>query len=204
MAAGTTPAVALSILARFRAEYPKLPIGLLVYANLALRAGLDHFYSRAARAGCDSVLVADLPPEEAAPFRHEAALAGVGHVAMATPLSSDDRLRQAVNATGPYLYVVSRTGVTGQDSSLSRSAGPLISRIRRLGKVPQLLGFGIGKPEHVSEALSAGATGAISGSAAVEIIARHAENRSAMTESSRNRLERELCVFTQAMKEATR
>lgn len=200
---GTTPAGALALLAQFRRRHPALPIGLLIYANLIHRAGLPLSYRRFAAAGVDSVLIADLPLEEAGPFRAAAAAAGVGAVAMVTPLTGPARLARIVALGGPYLYAVSRTGVTGRDASLAATAAPLLRRIRRAGRVPTLLGFGISRPEQVREAVAAGASGAISGSAAVEIIGRHASGGTP-GRRKRSALVEELRGFTQAMKAGTR
>lgn len=202
--AGADPAAALQLLASFRAAYSDMPVGLLVYANLVHRPGPDVFYRRAAAAGADSVLVADLPLEESAAFAAAARRSGVAPVYMATPMTPDDRLARIVKAGGPYLYVVSRSGVTGRDRSLAAGAAPLLARIRRLGDTPTLLGFGIGRPEHVRQALAAGAAGAISGSAAVEIIARHSGAGKALGKAARARLTGDLRDFVRAMKGATR
>ena len=171
--AGTTPPAALRVVRGFRRDFPDVPAGLLVYANLVHARGPERFYEDCARCGVDSVLVADLPLEEAGPFREAAARAGVETVLIVTPLSSEDRVREIAAAGGPFLYVVSRAGVTGADATLSASAGPLLRRIRRVTDMPALLGFGIGRPAQVREAIRAGADGAISGSTLVEILHRH-------------------------------
>jgi tryptophan synthase alpha chain len=202
--AGASPAAALQVLAAFRAEHPAMPVGLLVYANLVHRPGPDIFYRRAAAAGADSALVADLPLEESTAYARAARRSGVAPVYMATPLTPDDRLARILKAGGPYLYVVSRSGVTGRDKSLAAGAAPLLARIRRLGDTPTLLGFGIGRPEHVRQALGAGADGAISGSAAVEIIARYVASGRALGKGARARLAGEMRDFVRAMKAATR
>ncbi len=200
--AGTTPAVALSILERFRAEQPEMPVGLLLYANLIHEPGPERFYSDLAAAGVDSVLVADVPLEESAPFRRAATAGGVDTIFMATPTTTAERLRRIVKQGGAYLYTVSRVGVTGQDSSLAGSAAPLIGKIRSLSDIPILLGFGISKPEHVRAALVAGADGAISGSAVVDIIGRHAA-RGAVKGKRRRELAEEIVDFVADMKRAT-
>jgi tryptophan synthase alpha chain len=124
---------------------------------------------------------------------------------MATPTSTDERLDRILAAGGPYLYVVSRAGVTGVDESLAASAEPLLGRIKSRGRIPTLLGFGIKGPAQVRQALAAGADGAISGSAVVRIIERHgAKGGKALGQSARRRLAGEIRRFVQAMKEATR
>lgn len=200
--AGVTPPVALEILAAFRARHREIPVGMLVYANLVQRPGAAAFCRHLRAAGADSLLVADLPLEEAGPFRAAAEAAGLGLVSMVTPLTHPARLVALAAAGGPYLYVVSRTGVTGRDASLAATAGPLLKRIRRTSAIPTLLGFGIGTPEHVRQAMAAGATGAISGSAAVEIIGRHTPP--AQGGGGQQALSSEVASFTAAMKAATR
>ena len=99
--------------------------------------------------------------------------------------------------------MVSRVGITGKDASLAASAAPLLRRLRRVSSTPTLLGFGIGQPADVRSAVALGASGAISGSAAVEIIARHA-GRGALTRGRRAALSTDLREFVAAMKSATR
>lgn len=67
-AAGVTPAQCFEMLAAIRQKHPTIPIGLLMYANLVFSPGIDAFYAQCARVGVDSVLVADVPVEESAPF----------------------------------------------------------------------------------------------------------------------------------------
>ncbi len=201
--AGTTPESALAILHTFRKRHPSIPVGLLVYANLVQRGGREAAFRRFARSGVDSVLIADVPPEEAAPFRRAATGAAVGSVSMVTPLTTNERLGEITALSGPYLYVVSRAGVTGKDASLSTSAAQLLRRIRRVSSIPTLLGFGISRPDHVRQAIAAGASGAISGSAAVEIIARYANGKRISTHE-RGMLVKELVEFTATMKAGTR
>ncbi len=66
---GVTPAQCFEMLAAIRQKHPTIPIGLLMYANLVFSPGIDAFYAQCARVGVDSVLVADVPVEESAPFR---------------------------------------------------------------------------------------------------------------------------------------
>ncbi len=178
LAAGARPAACWEVVRSLRAAHPALPIGALCYANLVVRAGPARFYAQAAAAGADSVLVADVPMTEAAPFRAAAVAAGVAFVAMVPP-SATPRVVEAVarDAQG-YAYVVSRPGVTGAESAPRREAAALIGRLRELGAPPPLLGFGIATPDQVRQAVAMGAAGAITGSAVVERIARLERDRS--------------------------
>lgn len=92
LAAGATPQGCLDLVAQVRADHPELPIGLLVYANLVVAPGIDGFYARAAAAGVDSVLVADVPTLEVEPFVLAARSHGIAPVLVAPPNASPERL----------------------------------------------------------------------------------------------------------------
>lgn len=201
--AGVTPPMALDILAEFRKRHADVPVGLLMYANLLYGPGLDQGFTMLAQAGVDSVLVADVPLEESPPFRRAGKASGVALISMVTPLTPDDRLAAITSYPAPYLYVVSRSGVTGGDERLADSAAPLLARIGSAADIPTLLGFGISEPDHVRQALAAGATGAISGSAVVSIIGRHASSGLARA-TQRRGLTAEITAFVTNMKAATR
>ena len=171
------------LLATVRQEFPALPIGLLVYANLVLHGGTDGFYARAAAAGVDSVLVADAPLRESAPFVQSADTHGIAPVFIAAPNVPDATLRQIASRSRGYVYVTSRPGVTGADTNLRSDAAGVISSLRSLHAPAALLGFGISEPAHVHAARSLGAAGAIAGSAVADRIARYLHDRAAMLAS---------------------
>lgn len=172
LAAGTTVADCWRILATVRAESPDLPIGLLVYANLVLQGGAGGFFRAAAAAGVDSVLVADAPLVEQGPLGEAARAHGIAMVCIAPPNADEARLAAIAKASAGYVYVTSRPGVTGADRELHGGSAGLVARLRALGSAPPLLGFGIGTPDQVRDALAMGAAGAISGSAVVRHIER--------------------------------
>ena len=70
--------------------------------------------------------------------------------------------------------------------------GVIFECVRR---APPLLGFGISTPAQVTDAIQSGAAGAISGSATVNIIAKHLDNTPAML--------KELGEFVKSMKAGT-
>lgn len=169
-AAGTTTAQCFEMLASVRQKYPDLPIGLLMYANLVFANGIDAFYARCAEAGVDSVLVADVPVEESAPFRQAALRHNVAPIFICPPNASDDLLREIASHGRGYTYLLSRAGVTGAENRASLPLHHLITKLREYNAAPPLQGFGISEPGQVKEAIASGAAGAISGSAIVKII----------------------------------
>jgi tryptophan synthase alpha chain len=167
---GVTPAGCFALLKAFRARHPGVPVGILTYANLVLARGLDAFYSAAAEAGVDSVLVADVPLLESPPFAAAAGAAGVDPVLIVAPNTPDETLRGIGRTGRGYTYCVARAGVTGADREV-RFDARLLARLAELGAAPPVLGFGISEPDHVRLARAAGAAGVISGSAIVALAA---------------------------------
>ncbi|WP_417605077.1 tryptophan synthase subunit alpha [Oceanimonas baumannii] len=194
--AGTRTQTCFDMLTQVREKYPELPIGLLVYANLVYAPGVDSFYSRAAAAGVDSVLVADVPLEMAAPFKAAADKAGVESIYIAPP-NGDEATLKAVAETGSgYTYLLSRAGVTGTETKAGTPVDTLLTTLAKYDAPPSLLGFGISSPEQVRNAIKSGAAGAISGSAVVKIIEQHLDQPQAMLNA--------LTAFVKEMKAATR
>ncbi|NHI01434.1 tryptophan synthase subunit alpha [Oceanimonas sp. MB9] len=194
--AGTRTQTCFDILKKVREKYPELPIGLLVYANLVYAPGVDSFYSRAAEAGVDSVLVADVPLEMAAPFKAAADQAGIESIYIAPP-NGDEATLKAVAETGAgYTYLLSRAGVTGTETKAGKPVDTLLATLAKFNAPPSLLGFGISSPDQVRDAIAAGAAGAISGSAVVKIIEQHLDQPQAMLDA--------LTAFVKEMKAATR
>jgi tryptophan synthase alpha chain len=172
LGAGATVASCWRVVSRLRSECADLPIGVLTYANLVVRAGVGGFYAAAAEAGADSVLVADVPLEEAQPFRAAAEDAGIAFVAMVPHDATPAVVEAVARGSRGYTYVVSRPGVTGADAPPRHDARGLLARLRAAGAAPPLLGFGIGSASQVREALAAGAAGVFCGSAIVERVGR--------------------------------
>ena len=192
----------IDVLAKVRAYAPNIPIGLLLYGNLVFARGIDTFYKDMAAVGVDSVLIADLPLRESAPFREAAIKHGIAPIFIAPPNGSDDTLRQVAQYSQGYTYVLSRAGVTGVDvpaDSSNEETSPahhLVAKLTENNAAPGVIGFGISSPEQVKSALSTGAAGAISGSAVVKLIENNLDDNKAMLTALTN--------FVQQMKAATR
>ncbi len=194
--AGITPARCFEMLAIVRGKHPEIPIGLLMYANLVFHDGIDTFYQRCVDVGVDSVLVADAPLEESAPFRASAMRHGIAPIFICPPNADDDLLREIASHGRAYTYLLSRAGVTGTESRASKPLKHLVDKLKEFNAAPALQGFGISEPSQVKEALAAGAAGAISGSAIVRIIEKNVEQPAEMLA--------ELSRFVTDMKAATR
>lgn len=174
LAAGTTlPRLLEAVRAiRRRSEVPLL---LFSYLNPLLRYGFGRLARDASSAGVDGVLLTDLSVEEAAEPVGELRGHGLDTVFLAAPTSTGRRLQLVAGYSSGFIYLVSRTGVTGERQSLSEAAAPLIGRMRAHTDLPLALGFGIGTPEQVAEAAQL-ADGVVVGSAIVRAIETHASS----------------------------
>ncbi|CAM7256387.1 MAG: tryptophan synthase subunit alpha [Enterobacteriaceae bacterium] len=195
-AAGVTPSQCFEMLAAIRQRHPTIPIGLLMYANLVFSRGIDEFYAQCEKAGVDSVLVADVPVEESAPFRQAALRHNVAPIFICPPNADDELLRQIASHGRGYTYLLSRAGVTGAENRAALPLHHLVEKLTEYHAAPPLQGFGISAPDQVTAAIDAGAAGAISGSAIVKIIEKNLDKPAVMLE--------ELGAFVRAMKAGTR
>ena len=193
--AGTNFSDILKLLKAVRDYSPQIPIGLLVYANLIYAKGVHEFYQQMKDVGVDSVLIADVPTKEAKRFAEIAKDVGIDAVFIAPPDASDALLQTIATKCSGYVYLLSRSGVTGAETQMQAPASELIDKLKNAGAPPILLGFGISQPEHVQKALAAGANGAISGSAVVALIEKNLDNNAQQLA--------DLKAFTQSMKAAT-
>jgi tryptophan synthase alpha chain len=165
---GTTLPGVLALARRIRGR-SQIPLLLFTYFNPLLRLGLERTATEAKDAGVDGVLITDLPPEEAGPWLETAWAAGLDTVFLAAPTSPEERLRLVARSSRGFVYVVSRTGVTGEREALSQDAAPLTRRLKALTAEPLALGFGISTPEQVKAAASI-ADGVVVGSALVHFL----------------------------------
>ncbi|MEC5318828.1 tryptophan synthase subunit alpha [Brenneria populi subsp. brevivirga] len=194
--AGVTPGQCFELLAAIRRKYPEIPIGLLMYANLVFSNGIDAFYQRCEQVGVDSVLIADVPVEESAPFRAAAQRHNIAPIFICPPNADDDLLREIASYGRGYTYLLSRAGVTGAEQRARLPLHHLVAKLHEYHAAPPIQGFGISEPSQVRESLAAGAAGAISGSAIVRIIEKNQHNPEEMLS--------QLHTFVSNMKAATR
>jgi tryptophan synthase alpha chain len=165
---GTTLAGVLALVRQIR-ESSQVPLVLFSYFNPILQMGLEKFAAAAAEAGADGVLVTDLTPEESADYRRILQAHHLDTIFLAAPTSTDERLVKIAACTSGFLYLISRTGVTGAKDALPDDLPALLRRARRFTQLPIAVGFGISLPGHVS-VLGGLADAAVVGSALVSEI----------------------------------
>jgi len=165
---GTTLAGVLDLVRRIR-KSSQVPLVLFSYYNPILQMGLARFASAAADASADGVLATDLTPEEAADYRSILAAHHLDTIFLGAPTSTDERLAKIAACSSGFLYLISRTGVTGAKEALPDDLPSLLRRARSVTHLPIAVGFGISLPGQVS-VLGGLADAAVIGSALVSEI----------------------------------
>jgi tryptophan synthase alpha chain len=165
LAGGVTLWGVLELVKKIRTR-SEVPLVLFSYYNPIFQMGLEKFAEAASQAGADGVLVTDLTPEESGEYRKILAAHQLDTIFLAAPTSDDERLRIISEASSGFLYLISRTGVTGAKDALPDDLPSLLRRARSFTKLPIAVGFGISLPGHVS-VLGGLADAAVVGSALV-------------------------------------
>ncbi len=155
---------------------PRLPVVLMVYANVVYARGVEAFSAALRDAGASGLIVPDLPMEEAPPVLEACDAAGLALVPLVAPTSPDERMGRIGARARGFLYTVSVTGTTGERAALEDAFGPIVTRAKAHTHVPVALGFGIATPEQARAAADAGADGVIVGSRLVRAAAEHADD----------------------------
>jgi tryptophan synthase alpha chain len=158
----------------FRERDGDTPLVLMGYLNPVEIRGYVRFAEEASAAGVDGLLLVDLPPEEADECRAALSAQGIALIQLASPTTSDERLRALCADVQGYLYYVSFAGVTGADRLDIGLASERLQRIRAMSAAPVLAGFGI-KDAASAAAMGRAADGVIVGSALVAALAEAAD-----------------------------
>ncbi len=165
---GTTLKKIIRLVGEIR-KTSELPIVLMTSYNPVFAYGQKLFVDDALKAGVDGVIIPDLPPEEAGEFDAHAKKQGLDMIHLLAPTSTEDRIRLIANASRGFIYYVSLTGTTGVKSEVSGNLEAKVQSIKRVAKLPVLVGFGISGPDQAKKAAVV-SDGVIVGSAIVRLI----------------------------------
>jgi len=163
LAAGVTPDDVLGVC---EAVAGRLPVVLMVYANVVMGVGLDAYTARASSAGDAGLIVPDLPWSEAAELRAACDAAGLALVPLVAPTTTDERLAAIGADARGFVYTVSVAGTTGERSEVAAELPGAVQRVRGATDLPVAVGFGISTGEQ-ARAVADVADGVIVGSRVV-------------------------------------
>jgi tryptophan synthase alpha chain len=169
--AGATFDRSIALVRRIAESRARVPLVPMCYANQVIGGGDGRAAAkRLADAGAAGIIVADLTPDEGAPFERVAADAGLAVVYLVAPTTPADRRRAIAERTGGFLYCVSLVGVTGARTALPSSVARLVKDVKAVSPAPVAVGFGVSRPAHVRALAKAGADGVIVASALVDAL----------------------------------
>ncbi|WP_295165302.1 tryptophan synthase subunit alpha [uncultured Buchnera sp.] len=184
------------ILKKIRSKNKRLPIGILIYANLIYNQGINNFYFQCLNSGIDSVLIADVPIEESKIFYKTANKYQINSIFICPPNADDNFLYNISLYAQGFIYVLSRSGVTGIDKKTLSLSRQFIKNIKKYNSIPLLQGFGISNSTQVKKAISLGLSGIICGSAIINIIEKNLNEEEIMIEKIKK--------FTNLLKSSTK
>lgn len=145
------------------------PVLLFGYLNPLLAYGYEALAKRCAEVGVSGFIIPDLPFEESADFRAAIEPHGLGLVQLVTPVTPRERAVRLAEASGGFLYAVTRTGITGA-GELPETLAAYLADLRELSPVPVCAGFGIRRAEQVAT-IAPHADGVVVGSALIDVLA---------------------------------
>lgn len=146
-----------------------IPIIIFSYYNPVLAYGLDRFQKDAVLAGADGVLVVDLPLEESDELTSSWTNPDFSFINLVAPTTPRERMAKIAAKSSGFLYLVSKTGVTGSDGLDTSEIAGQMHILRSVTSLPVCVGFGISTPEDVA-AVAAMADGVVIGSAFERLI----------------------------------
>ena len=163
LASGATPQGVLGLCEMLSG---RVPVVLMVYANVVQSGGDEAFLSRAAEAGAAGVIVPDLPHDEAAGVREACDRLGLALVPLVAPTTPPDRVAEIGADARGFVYAVSVKGTTGEREELPPNLVDTVRGVRQATELPVAVGFGIATSEQAS-AVADIADGVIVGSRVV-------------------------------------
>lgn len=149
----------------------QISMGLVAMVSYSIvhRVGLARFVHRCRDAGFDGFIFPDLPVEESAEACHVTADAGGTCSLLIAPNTPAERAKRIAEACSGFVYLLARTGITGERSDVPDTVGPRVATLREVTDTPIACGFGIASAEAV-RAVTDHADAAIVGSAIVRRI----------------------------------
>ena len=148
-----------------------IPIIIMGYFNPILQYGVEAFCQKCQDLGIDGLIIPDLPVDiyneryKSIFDKH-----GLINIFLITPQTSVERIKFIDSVSNGFIYMVSSSSVTGNDSGFGDQQINYFKRIAEMKlKNPQIIRFGINNKESFQQ-VTAYARGAIIGSAFIKYL----------------------------------
>jgi len=173
----------------------EIPIILMGYYNSIFSLGVNNFSTKCAETGVDGLIIVDLQPEEDSELFTKSKENGIDLIRLITPTTDQKRLTTILSNASGFLYYVTVTGITGQNSANIEDLKKSINTIKSSTKLPIVAGFGIKNKNDVAQ-ISTFTDGVVVGSSIVNIIKDNLNDK--------NKMINEIKVFTKDLKEGVK
>ncbi|MDB2349578.1 tryptophan synthase subunit alpha [Alphaproteobacteria bacterium] len=170
----------------------EIPIILMGYYNSIFNLGIDNFTTKCAETGVDGLIIVDLQPEEDLDLYTKSKEKNIDLIRLITPTTDKKRLDTILSNASGFLYYVTVTGITGQNSANIEDLKKSINSIKSSTKLPIVAGFGI-KNRNDVEQISLFTDGVVVGSSIVKIIKDNLSDKKKMISKIK--------IFTKDLKE---
>jgi tryptophan synthase alpha chain len=154
---------------------------VMTYWNPIERYGAEEFAKAIADNGGSGVITPDLTIEESDRWIAATDKAGINRIYVVAPSTSDARLPQVTDKCGGFVYAASLMGVTGTRAAVSSGAPDLVSRIKKVSKLPIAVGLGVSTREQ-AKSVAGYADGVIVGSAFINKLFEAPDEKSGLEE----------------------
>ena len=119
------------------------PLLAMSYYNPIYKNGDMKYLLKLKQVGLDGVIIPDLPYHEGKRFYSQLKKEGIAAPQLIPPnISDEDAILLAKKSTG-FVYIVSKTGTTGESNRLNSDINNLLKLIKENISTPIALGFGI-------------------------------------------------------------
>ncbi len=157
----------------------EIPIILMGYYNSIFNLGIEKFTKKCSEVGVDGLIIVDLQPEEDSELFTQSKEKNIDLIRLITPTTDEKRLETILNNASGFLYYVTITGITGQNSANVENLKKSINKIKLSTNLPIVAGFGIKNRQDVAE-ISTFTDGVVVGSSIVNIIKNNLHDKSKM------------------------
>lgn len=127
------------------------PVLVMTYWNPVMQFGVEKFARQVHDAGGAGVITPDLIPDEASEWLKVSDELGLDRVFLATPSSSEARVKRASELSRGFTYAVSTMGITGARAELDSLARGVVDKIRATPAQLAAVGIGVSTAEQVDE-----------------------------------------------------
>ena len=171
----------ISVVEKFRKTNKKTAVVLMGYMNPIHKMGVEKFTKSINKNDIDGVLIVDSPPEESIDLNSSLKKYNKSHIYLASPTTTDQRMRSITQMSSGYVYYVTVKGITGSKLTDISTIKKNVAKIKKYSKnnIPVAVGFGI-KDSKSAKQMSKFSDGIIIGSSIVELIHKHSNNKNVM------------------------